>query len=140
MEKNAMTLITSLTNPRIQQVRELHATKGRKRSGLVLLEGPHLLDVLLQAEIAPREVYYQPELLQRTAEGRALLGRLLHPPTVWAGVTLFEVSEKVAEALSEAQTSQGIYVVMPREFLAAERLEARRAPGLRPLLLVLDDL
>lgn len=135
-----MTLITSPANPRIVQIRELHTTKGRKKSALVLMEGPHLLEALLLAELFPREIYYQPELLQRTPEGRALLGRLLHPPPSWPSLALFEVSERVAEALSEAQTSQGVYAVLPLQLFQPERLLVRRAPAMRPALLVLDDL
>ena len=135
-----MTLITSLANPRVGQVRDLHTAKGRKKSGLVLMEGPHLLEALLLADLLPREIYYQPQLLQRTPEGRALLGRLLHPPASWSGIALFEVSERVAEALSEAQTSQGVYAVLPVHLFQPERLLARRPQTLRPAVLVLDDL
>ncbi len=135
-----MTLITSLANPHVAQIRDLHTTKGRKKSGLLLMEGPHLLDALLLAEILPREIYYQPELLQRTPEGRALLARLLHPPVFWSDVSLFEVSERVAEALSDAQTSQGVYAVLPLQLFQPPRLLARRPLTRRPALLILDDL
>lgn len=104
------------------------------------MEGPHLLDALLLAGIAPREIYYQPELLQRTPAGRELLARLLHPLSVWSGVSLFEVSERVAEALSDAQTSQGVLAVLSLHLCAADRLQARRGGNRRPVLLVLDDL
>ena len=135
-----MTLITSLANPHVAQVRDLHTTKGRKKSGLLLMEGPHLLDALLLADFLPREIYYQPELLQRTPEGRALLARLLHAPASWSSVALFEVNERVAQALSDAQTSQGVYAVLDLQLLQAERLQARRPALARPALLVLDDL
>src|SRR5712691_2352927 len=72
-----MTLITSPTNPRISKLHTLHTTRGRKKSGLFLMEGMHLLEALLNADIMPLEVYYQPDLLQRSAKGRALLARLL---------------------------------------------------------------
>jgi len=57
-------LITSPHNPRISKLQDLYTRRGRKKSGLFLMEGPHLLEVLLDAGIAPREVYFQPELLQ----------------------------------------------------------------------------
>lgn len=135
-----MTLITSLANPRVAQVRDLHTTKGRKKSGLLLMEGPHLLEALLLTEVLPSEVYYQPELLQRTPEGRALLARLLHPPAAWSRVELFEVSQRVSEALSDAQTTQGVHSVLPLRLFQPERLQARRPAVDRPALLVLDDL
>jgi len=135
-----MTLITSLANPHVAQVRDLHTTKGRKKSGLLLMAGPHLLDALLLADILPREIYYQPELLQRTPEGRALLARLLHPPASWVGVALFEVNQRVSEALSDTQTTQGVHAVLPLHLFQPERLQSRRLPTVRPALLVLDDL
>src|SRR6516225_2286274 len=93
-----MTLITSPTNSRISTLRDLHTTRGRKRSGLFLMEGPHLLEALLDANIMPHEVYYQPELLQRTAKGRTLLARLLHASSL-PTERLVEVSERVIESL-----------------------------------------
>ena len=135
-----MPLITSLANPHVAQVRDLHTTRGRKKSGLLLMEGPHLLDALLLAEMLPREIYYQPELLGRTPEGRALLARLLHPPASWSDVAFFEVSERVAEALSDAKTSQGVHSVLSLQLLQPARLLARRPGGRRPALLILDDL
>jgi TrmH family RNA methyltransferase len=135
-----MTRITSLANPHVAQIRDLHTTKGRKKSGLLLMEGPHLLAALLAADMLPREIYYQPELLQRTPDGRALLARLLHPSSAWSSVSLFEVSERVAEALSDAQTSQGVLCVLPVQLFNPERLLARRPRARRPALLILDDL
>lgn len=135
-----MIQITSLANPRVAQIRDLHTTRGRKKSGLLLMEGPHLLEALLAADIVPHEIYYQPELLQRTPEGRALFARLLHPTPALSAISLFEVSERVAEALSEAQTSQGVVCVLPSQLLRAERLLARRPRAHRPAMLVLDDL
>src|SRR5579863_5952923 len=103
-----MTLITSPSNPRIGKLRNLHTTRGRRESGLFLMEGPHLLEALLDAEVLPLEVYYQPELLQRTLEGSTLLARLLETVSPEACV---EVSERVIEALGDVQTSQGVISV-----------------------------
>jgi TrmH family RNA methyltransferase len=135
-----MARITSLANPRVAHIRDLHTTRGRKKSGLSLMEGPHLLSALLASGLLPQEVYFQPELLQRTPAGRELLARLLHAPASWERVALFEVSERVAQALSEAQTSQGVLCVLPTHLLAPERLHAQRPQRKRPCLLILDDL
>ena len=135
-------LITSPQNPRISKLRDLHTTRGRKKSGLFLMEGPHLLETLLDADILPQEVYYQPELLQRTAKGRALLTRLLHTPGLsrdQLGDRLVEVSERVIEALGDVQTSQGVVSVLPLDAFRPTRLHARRSPSVqRPVLLILD--
>src|SRR5258708_10009123 len=134
-----MTLITSPSNPRISRLHDLHTTRGRKKSGLFLMEGLHVLEALLDAQIVPREVYYQPELLQRTAKGRALLNRLLHASTLPAE-HLIEVSERVIESLGEVQTSQGVISVLPLEAFQPELVRARRSAAFRPALLILDGL
>jgi TrmH family RNA methyltransferase len=135
-----MTRITSPTNPRVAHIRDLHTTRGRKKSGLFLMEGPHLLDALLASELLPEEIYYQPELLQRTPEGRSLLARLLHPSGPWSAVARVEVGERVAEVLSDAQTSQGVVCVLSTKLFQPSLLLARRPKNRRPALLILDDL
>ncbi len=137
-EKN-MTLITSPTNPRISRLHDLHTTRGRKKSGLFLMEGPHLLEALLNAHIEPREVYYQPELLQRTAKGRSLLARLKHDSSL-PRERLVEVSERVIESLGEVQTSQGVVSVLSLDAFQPALVRPRRSTTLRPVLLILDGL
>lgn len=134
-----MTVITSPANPRITKLQTLHTTRGRKKSGLFLMEGPHLLEALLDANLLPSEVYYQPALLQRTSEGAALLERLLqHSPL--APQQLIEVNERVIEAIGEVQTSQGVVSVLPLNALNPQQMQQRRPPAHRPCLLILDDL
>src|SRR5258708_7283243 len=101
-----MTLITSPSNPRISKLQALHTTRGRKKSGLFFMEGPHLLAALLDAQVLPDEVYYQPELMRRTEQGDALLDRLLHTSGL-SHQQLVEVSERVIQSLGDVQTSQG---------------------------------
>lgn len=134
-----MTVITSPTNPRISKLRDLHTTRGRKKSGLFLMEGIHLLEVLLDAGIMPQEVYYQPDVLQRTARGRALFARLLHASDI-APERLVEVSERVMRTLGEVQTTLGVVSVLSLDAFAPARLRARRPAMQRPALLILDDL
>src|SRR5579884_1419067 len=134
-----MTLITSPTNPRISKLRDLHTPRGRKKSGLFLIEGPHLLETLLDAGIMPEEIYYQPELLQRTAKGKALFARLMHTAKL-PQQRLVEVSERVIESIGEAQTSQGVVSVLPLDVFDPVRLRAQRPKVHRPALLILDDL
>ena len=134
-----MALITSTSNPRISRARELQTTKGRKKHGLFLMEGPHLLEVLFESNILPAEIYYQPALLERTAEGRALLRRLLHTHDI-SDNERFEVSERVIESISETHTSQGVVSILPLSAFAPQKIQVRRPPGNRPALLILDDL
>lgn len=134
-----MTLITSVSNPRISKARDLQTTKGRKKYGLFLMEGPHLLQVLLDTAIIPAEIYYQPVLLGRTAQGRSLLHRLLNTATLPAD-SLVEVSERVIESLGETQTSQGVISVLPLSAFSPQQTRARRSAASRPALLILDGL
>jgi TrmH family RNA methyltransferase len=134
-----MVFISSPSNPRVRALQHLHASRGRKKSGLFLMEGPHLLQALLDAQLEPHEIYYQPELLQRTTSGQKLLERLLHTPQI-NPETLIEVSERVIEAISEAQTAQGVVCVLPMDAFTSERTRQRRSERERRALLILDDL
>ncbi len=134
-----MVVISSPTNPRIRALQHLHTTRGRKKSGLFLMEGPHLLEALLDAQLAPHEVYYQPELLQRTGAGQKLLERLLQS-SLSGQERVIEVSERVIEAIGEAQTAQGVVCVVPAAAFAVEQTRKRREKRRRPALLILDDL
>src|SRR6266567_3455643 len=133
-----MVLITSPSNPRISKLQTLQTARGRKKSSLFLMEGPHLLEGLLDAHLIPHEVYYQPDLLQRTASGRALLERLLHTSGLSAQ-QCFEVSERVIEAVSDTQSSQGVVSVLPLNAFTPDEVRARRPVSKRPALLILDD-
>ncbi|GCE47757.1 TrmH family RNA methyltransferase [Thermosporothrix hazakensis] len=132
-----MTFLSSPSNPRITRLQSLHTTRGRKKTGLFLMEGPHLLAALLDAQLLPQEVYYHPALLERTPEGRDLLQRILR---LLPQQRLFEVSERVIEAIGETQTSQGVVCVLAMADFAPEPVRARRAGGKRPALLILDNL
>ncbi len=137
-------LITSPTNPRISTLKDLHTARGRKKHGLFLMEGLHLLTALLDVNILPLEIYYQPDYLRRTANGITLLSRLLALP----GMTderRVEVSERVIEAISDTVTSQGVVSVLPlAAFLPMEvrrrRLQQSDATIQRSALLILDDI
>ncbi len=133
-----MTVITSPSNPRISRLQTLYTPRGRKKNGLFLMEGLNLLEVLLDAQVFPLEVYYQPALLQRTARGKMLLDRLLHTAEVAPG--LVEVSERVLEAVSDVQTTQGVVSVLPLNAFDPQHIRTRRPSKQRPVLLVLDDL
>lgn len=134
-----MTAISSTANPRISKLQSLHTVRGRKKSGLFLMEGPHLLEALLDAQLLPYEVYYQPDLLQRTSYGRNILDRLLHTSTI-PQQRLFEVSERVMEAVSEVQTSQGCISVVRLDALRPTEIRKKRPIAQRPALLILDAL
>ncbi len=132
-----MVLISSPSNPRIVRLRDLHTARGRKKSGLFLMEGPHLLQSLLVADLLPQEIYYQPDLLRRQPEGRGLLKQV---QAHLMDNQLIEVSERVIEALGDTQTSQGVICVLPIARFDAVSLKERRSHNQRPCLLILDAL
>jgi len=134
-----MAMLTSPHNPRVRQLLDLQTTKGRKKSGLFLMEGPHLLAALLDANLTPDEVYYEPALLRRTPRGQALLARLKRAPDFLPD-QLIEVSERVIAALGDVETSQGVICVLALASFSPERTRARRAEARRPALLILDRL
>ncbi len=141
-----MPLITSPANPRISKLKDLHTARGRRKSGLFLMEGPNLLEALFDTHVLPHEVYYQPAYLQRTAKGKALLERLLHTSGL-AGEQRVEVSERVIEAISDTVTSQGIVSVLALADFQEEQTRTRRTQSVsttqavqRPVLLILDDI
>jgi RNA methyltransferase, TrmH family len=137
-----MTLITSPANPRIRKVQDLHTGRGRKKQGLFLLEGPHLLMSLLDAHLWPVEIYYQPALMERSEDGRGLLARLKDLPAD-AYTEIIEVSERVMDALSDVQTAQGVLSVLPLQSIDPDILVSRRdalSQTERPCLLILDGI
>ena len=134
-----MAMLTSPHNPRVRQLLDLQTTKGRKKSGLFLMEGPHLLAALLDANLTPDEVYYEPALLRRTPKGQALLARLKRAPDFLPD-QLIEVSERVIAALGDVETSQGVICVLALASFSPERTRVRRAEARRPALLILDRL
>ncbi len=134
------TVITSPANARISKVQALHTSRGRKKQGLFLMEGPHLLGALLDAQLWPREVYYQPSLLQHSMDGAVLCERLMHLPDA-ATTELIEVSERAMDALSDVQTAQGVLCVLSLHALDPKIVAARRdavSQTHRPCLLILD--
>ena len=104
------------------------------------MEGPHLLEALLDAQLLPEEVYYHPAALQRTPEGTTLLQRVAATTELSQHHRLIEVSERVMETLSDVQTAQGVVSVLPIAALRVDLVAARRPVAQRPALLILDDI
>jgi RNA methyltransferase, TrmH family len=133
-----MTAITSTANPRVQALRALHLPKGRAEAGLFLVEGPHLLDAALDAGVLPALTLFAPEVLERTAPGRRLLGRLAEARA--EGAELIEATPTVIERAADTQAPQGIVASIPVAAVAPAAVRARRRGRARPLVLILDAL
>ena len=129
-------MITSPSNQHIALLRSLHTAKGREQEAACLLEGPHLLAAALDARVTPRLIVYEPESLERNAEGRRLLGRIEAAAAV--GAQVFEASRAAVERAADTQAPQGVVAAVALSEFDTEKLRAKRRGRMRPLLLALD--
>jgi TrmH family RNA methyltransferase len=98
-------MITSPQNPKLKLARALQGRpKERWEEGAFLAEGVRLVEEALAAEWPIRYVLYSGVLSER---GKGLVGRLKV-----AGLDVEEASDDLLQAVSEAETSQGILAVL----------------------------
>ncbi|MFP8966296.1 TrmH family RNA methyltransferase [Pokkaliibacter sp. CJK22405] len=88
--------ITSTQNPQVKAWKKLHTRKGRKQLGCFVLEGEHLVEEALKANIALEALLYLPEVT---------------PPSQMDDDLLVQVSSEVMSAISETQSPQGIAAI-----------------------------
>jgi len=132
-------MITSPSNPRVTYLRSLHDAKGRAAARAFLIEGPRVLGVALDFGVTPPLVLYEPDALERTASGRALLARLL--ALARRGSTeVVPVTGRVLARASDTQTPAGLVATVPLDAVTPDGVQARRELRLRPLVLLLDGL
>lgn len=93
-----MEVITSVQNPRIKQWAKLHTRKEREKTGLFLIEGPHLVE-----EACKSDVRLEAVLLEEGTDIPAWLPA--HAPSLY-------VTRSVLEKLSETKTPQSIAAVV----------------------------
>jgi TrmH family RNA methyltransferase len=132
-------VITSPSNPKVALLHSLHSPKGRAGERAFLVEGPHVVGAAPDAGVFPFLVLYHPETLERTAEGRTLLARILQEAEN-GQIEALEASERALAHACDTQTPQGVAGAVSLDAVAAEKLRARRRGRFRPLLLVLDEL
>ncbi|MCT0223610.1 RNA methyltransferase [Synechococcus sp. CS-1328] len=116
-------LIRSRRNPLVRSIRQLHQPRGRRDAGLLLLEGTHLLQEVLQLRLQPRDLLLTPRW-----EGS-------HPELVAAlpaSTRLHRVSDEVLAAAATTEHPDGVVLTLPLPPSASSTL-----PG---FLLVLDRL
>ena len=122
-------LITSRRNPLVKRLRELHAAKGRREQGLVLLEGTHLVQEVIRLQLMPSDL-----LTSELLATEAWLG--VHGDLVAAlapAVTIQPVGQEVLEAVATTAHPDGVVLT-----LAAAALQAP-SDG-QEFVLVLDGL
>ena len=99
-------MITSIQNPRIQQIRELiRDSKLRKSSQLCVLEGVRLLEEAVLSGQFPQAVFYSDQMNPR---GNELVARCEEK-----GVEILEVSADLLGRISDTEHSQGVLAIQP---------------------------
>ncbi len=99
-------MITSTRNPKIQRLRLLLGrSKERQKSGAFVVEGVRLVEEALQARWMPMIVLYTGELNER--------GQRIVAQFSTSGVETEQVTPSVLDSLSDTESPQGIFAVLP---------------------------
>ncbi|MBE9078055.1 RNA methyltransferase [Romeria aff. gracilis LEGE 07310] len=122
-----MPLLTSLQNPTVKQLRQLQQGRQRRRQGLILLEGTHLIEEAVAADYPLSLVCYTqawrdryPHLWQQAAQ-RA---------------TMQPVAAEVLKSIASTASPDGVVAIAPRR---ADYHPPPAQPSLAILLETLQD-
>lgn len=109
-----MTLISSLGNPKVKQVRSLRQRKGRSETGLFIVEGIRHVGEAIEAagtsglHPAVVAIYYAPDLLTS-----AFAHELITAQSA-GGVPCYALSAEVFSSIADKDNPQGILAVLRR--------------------------
>jgi TrmH family RNA methyltransferase len=114
-----MDLISSRTNPKIKQLRQLKERRTRQEAGLVLVEGIfHVGEAVAAAQanrIALQSIFYAPQLLR--SDFALELVRIQSA----AGIPCFAVTPEVFASVADKDNPQGLLaVIRPQQTLLEE--------------------
>ncbi|MFP3124912.1 RNA methyltransferase [Ectobacillus funiculus] len=92
-----MNRIDSLQNPRIKQWKKLQTKKERDKTGTFIVEGFHLVEEALKANVVQQ----------------IILSEQADLPANWSvdNTDVFVVTEAISKAISETETPQGVFAV-----------------------------
>lgn len=96
-------MIESLANEKVKLIRSLRETKGRKKSGLFLIEGIKLVEEAIESGAQIDLVLYNGDMLARSPRGRALLRTLSR-----RRLPAYEATVRVIEEVSDTEAPQGV--------------------------------
>ncbi len=120
--------VSSRDNPLFRQVKALaHSSRERRKAGVVLLEGAHLVAAALDAQYAPQSLVVS-ETAQQDAEVTALMART----AAAHGLSVTVFSDVLFNEISNVETPSGIMA------LIAPRPPQPVAPGTGACLLLED--
>lgn len=102
MEEMRYTKITSAANQHIRDIIQIREKRAKFRHTAFLVEGPHLVEMALNAGVQLKEVFAT-EAFINTKEHHAMLNKITG--------TVFEVSGQILKKISDTETPQGIVAV-----------------------------
>jgi len=115
-----LTVITSLSNPKIKDAVKLREGKHRRQTGKLLIDGLRELDRAIQAGIRILEVF------------------TVHPSTTCANAVVHHVTESVMQKIAFGDRNEGIVAVAEEPVWSFDVFEAKIKPNPNPLLAVLE--
>jgi TrmH family RNA methyltransferase len=124
MPSRAMMRITSLHNPSVQAIRRAIQTGRPLENGLIVAEGPHLLEEALRSTWCVEQIW-------TTVEGRKRYQELIES----ARVDVQETSARVFESLSGTMHSQQVLALLRKREWRWEDLAGQGA-----LIVILDGI
>ena len=102
-------IITSLKNPLVKQLRKLHSAKYRHRDGLLLLEGTNLVEASLQTNVVLEDIFFTQEWQGRYPE--------LWQAALDCAQRAHIVDHKVISAMATTVNPDGVIATAQRDFL-----------------------
>ncbi len=93
-----MERIESVKNAKIKSVKKLHTRKGREKLGSFLIEGEHLVEEAIEANVIINEIFVEESF---------------QIPKKWelTNIPIYLVPDKVMKEVSETETPQGVAAV-----------------------------
>jgi TrmH family RNA methyltransferase len=125
IEEMRYTKITSSSNQQIKDIIQIREKRAKFRHTAFLIEGPHLVEMALNAGVQIKEVFAT-EAFINTKEHQVMLKKIAE--------TVFEVSEQILKKITDTETPQGIVAVAGCEPGTLDTLTLKA----KPLLVVLD--
>ncbi|MDU0419359.1 RNA methyltransferase [Staphylococcus simulans] len=108
-----MEQITSPQNTKVKQANKLKKKKERDKTGLLLVEGTHLIEEAVQSQLSVKQLF--------VVEPERFDAQLIE-----AAEEAFHINFKVAESLSGTVTPQGIFAVIEKPEVASRIAEAKQ--------------
>ena len=110
-------LITSVSNPRVKEIRKLRERKEQKRTGLFYMEGTRIVGEALEKGAEIEMLVVCPELLKTDYSME------LWQKAQKQGLDILEVSRPVFESLAVKENPQGLAAVAKARFFSLDDLD-----------------